>query len=169
MKRELSRREICSFAGDVLPLYLQNAADVAVKWQVAGDAVSLHGFAAEERDPFSYGVLVILQNPGEAEVCALCEGERYTCRVCVRERRVADPTQRPQYWRGDLHTHAASTHKAEKYAAQPHIQAACVQQLASDARLDFGILSDHASVMGRRGFFEGFVEIERAGETDTVI
>ena len=169
MKRQLSKPQICSFCGDVVPLYLQNAGAATVEWSCSGNAVRLHSFADDECSPFTYGVLLILSKVGSAEVCAECEGERFTCRVQVRERRTADPAGEMQYFRGDLHTHAAATHTPEKYAAQPHIQRACVQQLANDKRLDFGILSDHASVMRRKGFFEGFVEEELEDATDTVI
>lgn len=168
MQKMLSSNEISSFCGDVLPLWLENAEGCEVKWQVTGDAVLLHGFAGDDF-PFTYGVLLVLSRVGSAEVCAACEGETYTCRVTVRARRVADGQQPLHYFRGDLHTHAASTHTPEKYAAQERLQRPCVQRLASDARLDFGILSDHASVMRRKGFFEGFVEIEREAPTDTVI
>lgn len=169
MKHQLSKLEICSFCGDVVPLYLQNAGAAAVEWSCSGNAVRLHSFADDALSPFSYGVLLALDRVGSAEVVATCEGERYVCRVQVRERRTADPTGELQYFRGDLHTHTASTHTPEKYAAQPRIQQSCVQQLANDKRLDFGILSDHASVMRRRGFFEGFVEEELEGAADTVI
>lgn len=173
MSIKLSENEICSFVGNVLPLYLCDGdADLSqadITWSCTGDAVQIRTFAQDPLSPFTHGVLVTLRKVGEGAVTATHKGQNYVCRVSVRARKTAKAGDALHFYRGDLHTHTASTHTPAKFAAQPHIQAACIATLAADERLDFGILSDHASVMRRRGFFESFCELESADPTDTVI
>ncbi len=173
MPIKLSKTEIFSYVGDVLPLYLtQGGADLSqadITWACAGDAAQIHSFAEDPLTPFSHGVLLTLKREGEATVTATCEGQSYTCRVTARARKTAQSGDTLHFYRGDLHTHAAGTHTPEKYAAQAHLQVPCIEALGADERLDFGILSDHASVMRRRGFFDGFCELEKAAPTTTVI
>ncbi len=170
---KLSRNEIATFLGDVRPLYLESEAQdlthEPILWSVSGDAVSLREFSGDEKSPFNYGVTLSMHKVGEAVVTATYKGETYTCRVSVRERVGAEPDAAFSYYRGDLHTHTASTHTAEKFAAREHVQADCVRTLAQDERIDFGILSDHASVMRRKGFFGAFVEKELADPMATVV
>lgn len=173
MPVSLSKTEISSYVGDVLPLYLTDgendlcAADIT--WSVTGDAAAVRGFANDPLTPFTHGVLITLQRVGEATVTATLDGESYTCVVRARAAKTLQEGDTLHFYRGDLHTHTATTHTPAKFAAQPHVQANCIAALGGDERLDFGILSDHASVMRRRGFFEEFIELENADPKDTVI
>ncbi len=173
MPVSISKTEISSYVGDVLPLYLKDgendlsAADIT--WSVTGDAACIRSFATDPLSPFTHGVLMTLQRVGEATVTATLDGVNYTCRVHARAARTLQEGDTLHFYRGDLHTHTATTHTPAKFAAQPHIQAPCIAALGADERLDFGILSDHASVMRRRGFFEEFIELENADPKDTVI
>lgn len=173
MSISLSKTQISSFVGDVLPLYLvdgdNDLSNSDIMWTASGESVQIRSFAHDPLTPFTHGVLITLKKEGEGEVTATYLGEQYTCRVFARAAKCANDNDDFQYYRGDLHTHTATTHTPAKFAAQPHIQADCINTLASDARLDFGILSDHASVMRRRGFFDEFVELETVNPTDTVI
>ena len=169
----LSKNKISSFVGDVLPLYLidddKDISQEDIEWESSGDAIEIRKFSNEPISSFAHGVLVTIKRYGTGEVTASYRGNRYSCRVSSIAEKRSQENGALNYYRGDLHTHTASTHTADKFAAQPHIQAACINALASDTRLDFGILSDHASVMRRRGFFEEFVELETIDPTDTVI
>ncbi len=169
----LSKTEISSYVGDICSLLLTDGdADLSaadILWSVEGEAAQIRGFQSDPLTPFTHGVLVTLKKEGAATVTATYAGEQYTCRVSARARRVAQSTDPFDFYRGDLHTHTATTHTPAKFAAQPHIQADCIHTLGADEKLDFGILSDHASVMRRRGFFEEFVELERINPQDTVI
>lgn len=172
MPISLSKAKLASYVGDVQAIYLCGEDDLAalpVTWELKGDAVTLRSFSDDPATPFNHGVTVALHAPGTATVTAVCEGERYTCEIEVRERCAADPNGPVQFYRGDLHMHAAATHTPAKYAAQPHLQQPLITQLKEDALLDFGVISDHTSVMRRRGFFDGFVETEQAGEMRFVL
>ena len=173
MPISLSKTKFSSYVGDITPLYLRDGeldlSQADIRWAVTGDAVTVREFSADELTPFNHGVTVALHKAGNATVSATFEGETYTCEITVRERR-SFPADAPlQFYRGDLHTHTATTHTPEKFAARPHIQRDCVMTLKNDEKMDFGVLSDHASVMRRRGFFDGFVEAELAGETEFVL
>lgn len=173
MPVSLSKTELCSYQGDVLPLYLCDGdADLShadITWSCTGDAVQIRTFAQDPLSPFTHGVLVTLCKVGEGAITATYQGKAYACRVSARERKTAKAEDTLHFWRGDLHTHTASTHTPAKFAAQPHIQAACIAALGTDEQLDFGILSDHASVMRRRGFFDAFVELYKDDPAGTVI
>ena len=72
----LSQSKIASFTGDVLPLYLKGEADLShadIRWSVDSDAVTLSRFDRDENTPFTNGVLLSLQFPGNATVTALFE------------------------------------------------------------------------------------------------
>ena len=173
MPVSLSKTEICSFVGDVLPLYLSDGerdlSGADIRWRIEGDAARLRGFDKDPLSPFCHGVLLSLCKVGVARVYADCEGQTYLCDIRVRERKTAHAKDPLCYYRGDLHTHTVSTHTPEKFAALSHPQKACIDTLSGDTYLDFGILSDHASVMRRRGFFEEFVELENTPPSNTVI
>ena len=164
MPVSLSKATLCSYVGDVLPLYLtdgdRDLSNADIRWHVEGEAAVLRRFDEDPLTPFTHGVLVTLRDEGEATVTATYAGQTCVCRVQARPRHVTAPDAVMQYYRGDLHTHTATTHTPAKFAAQPHIQAACIAALGADKQLDFGILSDHASVMRRRGFFEEFIDIK---------
>lgn len=168
----ISKTEIASFVGDVLPLYLVSDTDLTkadVTWEIEGDAAVLRRFDDSDKTPFSYGVLVTLQAPGTATVKALFEGKTYTCEVHVRERCHAPNEEATVYLRGDLHVHPSHTHKPDIFAATPHLQADCISQIKEEALLDFSVLSDHACVMHHKGFFDSFVEKELAEPMEPVL
>ncbi len=173
MPISISKTEIFSYVGDVLPLYLSDGerdlSGVDIRWRIEGDAARLRGFDKDPLSPFCHGVLLSLCKVGVARVYADCEGLTFLCDIRVRERKTARAKDPLCFYRGDLHMHTASTHTPEKFAALSHPQKACIDTLSGDTYLDFGILSDHASVMRRRGFFEEFVELEQIDPKDTVI
>lgn len=165
MRVSLSRSAISSFAGDVLPLYLKGDTDLShadICWSVDGDSVTLSRFDRDENTPFTNGVLLSLQSPGNATVTALFEGNAYTCDVTVRARRIASDTDTLHFFRGDLHVHTTKLHNPEKFAAESRIQRDCIAQIKKEALLDFSVLSDHSCVMYAKGFFDTFVEKELA-------
>lgn len=113
MRVSLSRSTIASFAGDVLPLYLKGEGDLLhadICWSVDGDAVTLSHFDRDENTPFTNGVLLSLQSPGNATVTALFEGNACTCDVTVRARRIASDTDTLHFFKGDLHAHTTKLH-----------------------------------------------------------
>ncbi len=168
----ISKTEIASFVGDVLPLYLVADKDLTnadITWGIEGDAATLTRFDRDENTPFTYGVLVTLQAPGTATVKALFEGNVYTCEVRARERRTAKKGEELLYLRGDLHVHPSRTHKPDLFDEDPHIQANCISQIKNEALLDFSVLSDHACVMRSKGFFNSFVEKELAEPMEPVL
>ena len=78
MPVSLSKTELYSFEGDVLPLYLEDGeADLSaadVTWACAGDAVQIRRFDEDPLTPFSHGVLVTLKQIGTGTVTAIHQG-----------------------------------------------------------------------------------------------
>ena len=69
MPVSLSKTEICSFVGDVLPLYLadgeRDLSGAAITWAVTGECATVRAFCKDPLSPFTHGVLVALCKVGE--------------------------------------------------------------------------------------------------------
>ena len=88
MSTRLSKNEISSFAGDVVPLYLVSDEETRfadIKWSVEGDTCHIRGFSGSARGAFNDGVIVTLDKVGTGKVTAEYKGERYTATVTARE------------------------------------------------------------------------------------
>ena len=160
----LSKEKICSFAGDVLPLWLVGAEESGrdATFSVEGDAVKLRSFANSAEYAFTWGVLLTLVKPGTATVRCEHDGKIYTAEVEVREMHTANGDDKLEYYLGDMHDHTSENHNHEQFASHEFGDITdYIDYQNNDARLDFAVISDHAGVTNDRDFFRGFVECEK--------
>ena len=88
MSLYLSKTEISSFCGDVLPLQLLGREDLRegeIRWTASSSILSLQTFRGNEPENFNNGVLLTLKKEGTATVTARFEGKTYECTVNIRE------------------------------------------------------------------------------------
>ncbi len=175
MSYRLSKEKIESFSGDVLPLYLCDGEGNAlyfedVCFRAEGDAVRIRDFREGSRIPFSGGVLLQLENVGEATVYATHAGVEYTCSVSVREMKHATDGDALGYYFADLHNHTSLIHNGEEFAArETGQQDEYVAFIKNEGRIDATAITDHAGTINHLDFFRGFVENEKAQPMHTVI
>ncbi len=168
----LSKDKICSYVGDVLPIWLVGAEndDSEVKFSAEGDSVALRTFDKSERCAFSWGALITLLSVGTSTVRCEHRGKVYTATVEVREMRTAAPGEELHYYLGDMHDHTTGNHNAETFAMHELCDITdYIDYQNGDGRLDFAVISDHAGVTNDRDFFRGFVECEKREPMNLVL
>ena len=112
----LSKTEINTFAKNVVSLKLVSDEDIRyapIKWSCDSDILRIRDFAGDGEFDLNHGVLLSLDKAGEATVTAELDGVKYECRVRVREPRTAKPTDKFNFYRGDLHAHSSWNHKLD--------------------------------------------------------
>lgn len=172
MSFKLSRTELESYLGDVLPLWLVGDGDLSAaetEWSVAGSCVTLRSFNGEGAYCFHHGVLLTLVSLGEATVSATVGGRTLSCTVKVRPMKTASSEDALSYYRGDLHSHTSLDHNPVSFAESPSGIPEYLRQMKEQTKLDFGVISDHAEVTNPRDFFRGFTETEAAQPMDFVM
>lgn len=174
MSAWLSKNEINSFVGDVLPIKLLSDKDISkadILWSASdSEIVGIRTFEGDHPQSISDGAIVTLKKAGKAEIFAEFQGERYTCSVNVREMKHADEKSKLNYYIGDFHDHMAQTHDPKEFAErQDQLSIDYVRELKEKSDIDFSIISDHASVTNPRDFFKGFVDVEAELPMRTVI
>jgi hypothetical protein len=142
----LSKEKICSYVGDVLPIWLDGVEDddSEIRFSVEGDSVTLRSFDAASRCAFSWGALLTLVAVGTSLVHCEYHGKVYTATVEVREMRTAAPGDELHYYLGDMHDHTSMNHNTAEFAK--HEQGDITDYIDyqnNDARLDFAVISDH--------------------------
>lgn len=173
MKCYLSKTEIDTFCGNVLPLQLLAEEDISRKpivWKVQGDAVSIRDFADGEEFPFGNGILITALKEGRAEVCAQLEGCRYVCQVRVSAPKTDSKSGKWNYYVGDLHIHTTLEHDHDQFAARTEcFPCDVIRQISEEGVLDFSVVSDHGDTLNDRDFFRGFVEDEEVSHENLVV
>ena len=173
MTVRLSREQIDSFCGNVLPIRLLSSADLSnqpIHWRVEGDSVALRTFSEEKEQPFSDGVLLTLIKPGSACVCAELNGESYRCPVNVRPMKTASADDELQYFIGDFHDHTTTEHNHARFAVrETGFPIDVIRQIRDENRLAFHVVSDHASTLNPRDFFRGFTDEEDAQPLEHIV
>lgn len=180
MKIKLSSGNLSSFVGDILPLWLISDEDIRhadITWTVQGDAAHIRTYEKEEAAfageqklfGFTNGVLVTLDNPGEAAVVAEYNGEKYFCSVKVREA-IHTESGRMNYYTADLHNHTTMIHRHDElHLRNGDFQKDYVKYIKEADDIDMSVISDHADVIDQTEFFAGFVDTEQAQPMNTVI
>lgn len=177
MSVELSKRNITSYKGDILPLHLGFDSDMHaalakadIKWTSDSDAVSLRTFSGDDEMCFNNGVLLILKKEGCANVTATLEGVSYTCRVTVREPKTANADEPLNYYVGDLHNHTTRIHSHQEFIERTsEFQQDFIRQIKDEGLLDFCAMTDHAIVLNDTEFFRTFTQLEKDEEQCPVI
>ena len=153
----LSKNEINSFCGNVVPLTFKGKGKV--NWSTDSDAVTVRTFSEGEL-AFSNGVLLTLQKVGSATVTAECNGEKYECKINIREMKTwsGEPLN---YYVGDLHAHTTDEHNHDKFIVrETGFPIDMINAVREDGKMDFHVISDHTKTLNQRDFFRGFTDDE---------
>ncbi len=171
--RCLSHESISTFRGNVLPLRLLGGIEYAaekITWTTDNKAVvQITEFSKKypTGGEFTDGVLLTFLDVGEATVTAKYGRKTYNCKISVREMRHAEPSEKMQYFVGDMHDHTWDNHKLAEFSNRPpefypinHY----MKKMTEDGKMDFAVVSDHADIMNAREFYRGYADVDQMGE-----
>jgi len=174
MNYKLSEEKIDSFCGNVIPLWLEGDESLSQKpivWSCdSQEILRMRTFSHEKGDESAAnGVLLTLMKPGKATVVAEWNGEKFCCQVSVREMVRAQKDTTLQYYVGDFHDHLSTIHNHQLFAQrEAGFPMDLIRRIQDDERMDFAVISDHASTTNDRDFFLGFSEARRE-ESETAV
>lgn len=175
MRVRLSKEEISSFVGDVLPISLVGDGidkDSEVSWSIVGDAAVIRTFDNGGAYSFKNGALITLVAPGEATVCAELNGEKYEARIKSRQIKHAESSDDLRYYFGDMHDHTSMNHNQAQFATHNYGRIEdYLEYIDEEGMLDFGVISDHAGVTNDYDFFRGFqlVRDEKSNDDGVIV
>lgn len=168
----LSKTEIHSFEGDIIPLLLLGGKDVSSKhinWSAQGDCILMRTFTGENSG-FTNGVLITLLREGSAQVSAEIDGMVLSCSVAIRKRRQAAPNDDFHFYVGDFHDHTTTEHNHDRFAVrETGLVCDYLAQIHNDDKMDAMVITDHSDTTNRTDFFRGFVEEERFRSNGLVV
>ena len=173
----LSKSQINSFCGDVLPLRLLGVEEFGmedIEWKLEGDCVRLKKFSGPAEHPaddggFTDGVLLTLLYPGEACVTATYKNVPYTCSITVREIKKVSSEEAVNFYLSDMHIHTSNA--CAKAGARKILTGRTdnsspyevVRQIREEGILGMHVISDHSDLLDRKEFFRGFLAAEESG------
>ncbi len=172
--RYLSHRSISTYRGNVLPLQLLGGEEYnldKISWSTDNKkVVQITKFSrnALRGGEFTSGVLLTFLEVGEATVTARYGKKAYACKIEVREMRHAEPSKDLQYFIGDMHDHTSNIHKLVAFAQRDPSEypaARYIQEMRKDGKMDFAVISDHASCLNGRDYFRGFADADKFDES----
>lgn len=174
MSVKISKEKISTFVGNVFPVWVtSDDADVnkmRIRWSVSGDAVMMRDFGGAWHASFWYGVLLTAVKPGCATVTANVDGVSYKISVEIRERVHDEPSDKLNYYLGDMHDHTTRIHVHDEFLERKtDFPYQYINTIKEENLLDFAVISDHADVLNLRDFFRGFTDTELAEPMDLVI
>ncbi|MBE6650120.1 MAG: discoidin domain-containing protein [Ruminococcaceae bacterium] len=154
----LSKNEISSYCGNVLPLTFSGEGEV--KWSCDSDIVGVRTFSEGEL-AFTNGILLTLKQVGEATVIAECDGVSYPCKIHIREMKHWSNEEACNYYAGDFHDHTTDEHNHDKFAVRDSgFPKDVINSVKEDGKMDFHVISDHTKTLNQRDFFRGFTDDE---------
>lgn len=181
----LSKTQIHSFVGDIIPLRLLGVSAFGldpIRWHLSGNCVQMRTFSPDvcatwygDLDPFTDGILLTLCSPGQAVVTAVYEGTEYSCNIYIRERKVAQPDDLMQYYLGDMHIHTstACAYPNGREILTGRTDGSSIKRPLSmmheEGKLDATVVSDHACFLNRKEFFSGFTTAEEICGEDLIV
>lgn len=170
---KLSKTSIESYVGNTMPLRLlsdENIETADIKWTVTGDAVTLRTFEDDGEHPFRDGVILRFVKVGDATVTATLDGESFTTEITSREMKHSDSDAEFNYYRGDFHTHTTPIHKHDIFVNRTEgFQSDMINFIKDEAKLDVGVLTDHADVSSMYEYFRCHALVEDAKPMRTVL
>ena len=173
MERRLSKSQIESWCGNVLPLRLLGAAEYGndpITWSCDSPCVQITSFANDPDGSFTDGVLLTLLAEGQATITASFGDAQYTCQVSVHEMRKAVSGKELNYYTGDFHDHSCKSHKKEEVCSRTtEYPRDLIRTWKRDGILDFAVISDHAGLLNAREYYRGYVDAEESEPMDMII
>ena len=164
----LSKTYLESFAGDIRPLSVPDCSET-VSWQVSDShVVRLKEFA--EDWGFTDRVLVVLLNPGTAEITATCGDETMVCKLSVREPLTLLKNQPLRHWIADMHAHSTNIHKKVEFRARESETAEdMVRQVRDEGAFDAFTISDHEVCIDGKEFYNVYAAAEKYTDEDFIV
>lgn len=164
----LSKNEISSYVGDIVPLRLEGedvdrSSDVV--WSVDGNAATLRTFVRDSEHAAKSCVLVCLMTEGTATVRAEYAGTVYTVPVKVRPMSHADSDSELNYYFADLHDHTSPIHNHDLFAKHETEDITDYINFIKNDPIDLSVISDHGGVTNDYDFFRGFELAESCDST----
>ena len=173
MERRLSKSQIESWCGNVLPLRLLGAAKYGndpITWTCDSPCVQITSFADDPDGGFTDGILLTLLAEGQATITASFGDAQYTCQVNVHEMRKAVSGKELNYYTGDFHDHSCNSHKKEEVCSRTtEYPRDLIRTWKRDGILDFAVISDHADLLNAREYYRGYVDAEESEPMDMII
>ena len=165
----LTHDSISTYKGSVLPLQLLDEEEYTlepIKWTTDDPKiVRITSFAEDPRGgKFTNGVLLTFLEVGSATVFATLDGKEYECKIEVREMICAEESEALQYFVGDMHDHTSNFHKRDAFSERDPSEYPAnrfIPELRKDGKMDFAVISDHASCLNARDFFRGFADADK--------
>ncbi len=172
-KTRLSKRQIKTFAGDVVSLRLISQEDISradIRWTTTDpDIVSIRTFRGNDDDSFSDGVLLTMLSEGNCDITAELDGSTFSCPVTVRIMNTAYPSEKFEYFFGDFHAHTSLIHtKKEFLERDKHHPSDVLCQVKQEGFFDTYVISDHSALMNNREFFNVFLACEAVDDPDFI-
>lgn len=176
MSVTLSKNNITSFRGNIIPLHLGFDGDehdrlskADIKWEVDSDCVAIRSFSGDADGCFNNGVLLILNKAGTTNVTANLDGVSQTCKVTVNEPNTASSDDDLEYFIGDLHDHTTQIHNYTRYKArEAEFQWDYANYVKEENLMDLSVFSDHACILDNTEFFRGFIEADKAEDSGVI-
>lgn len=174
MARKLSSDSITTFRGNVLPLRLQGGEPYSkekITWKSSDEKiVQLTHYDKNYRygGEFTDGVLLTFLEVGEATVTAKFGKKEYVCNIEVREMKHAESSKELRYFVGDMHDHTYNKHKIAEFTprdASLYPINNYMRQMKECGKMDFGVVSDHGSLLTAADFFRGYADAEDSGDS----
>lgn len=173
MERRLSKSQIESWCGNVLPLRLLGAAEYGndpITWSCDSPCIQITSFADDPDGGFTDGILLTLLEPGQATVTATFEGKHYCCQVSIRQMKQAASGKELNYYTGDLHDHTFKSHKKGDLCSRDFdYPIDLIEQTKKDGILDFVAISDHAVLLNAREYYRGYADAEAAEPMELIV
>ena len=176
MSATLSKKNITSFRGNIIPLHIgfesedhDTLAKADIKWESDSDCVAIRTFSGDNRGCFNNGILLILNKVGTANIRATLDGVTQVCCVAVTEPNAASSDDKLEYFIGDLHDHTTGIHNYVKFKERDsEFQYQYANYVKDENLMDLSIFSDHACILDNTEFYRGFIEADKAEESGVI-
>lgn len=173
MNIHLSKSEITSYCGNVLPLKLKSDIDISgenIKWHTDSDCIAIRDFADGKEFAFADGILVTLVKEGCGEIICEYDGKKYECNITVTKRRTASREDEFKAYPADLHIHTSLDHNHETFAKRENeLPYQCIESTLASGAVECSVLTDHAGVTNDKDFFRGFVDDEETPHDGLIV
>ena len=168
MNIKLSKSDMISYVGDILPLSLEgDGVDrySKVTFSVCGNAVALRTFERDKEHSAGNCVLVLFMSPGDAVIQAEYNGQIYKTSVKVRPISHVSSEDAVNYYFADMHAHTSPIHNHDLFAKHEQEDITDYIDFIKNDPLDLSVISDHAGVTNDHDFFRGFALAENCPST----
>ncbi len=169
MKRYLSKENISTYKGNVVPLSLLGGISYSndnIQWCVDDEkVVAITSFKDYHNGGgFTDGVLLTCLNTGNVTVTAKFMEEEYQCKVTVKDAVCATSFNNLNYYLGDMHDHTCDIHIVDDFSNRPsslYPENYYLPTIDKDLKMDFALVSDHGCLLNGKDFYRGYADTDK--------